>query len=42
MVQLPIEFKERRCTEEVACEEAYDGDIVNVHGHGSFKITMYD
>ena len=42
MVQLPVEFKERRCTDEVACEEAYDGDVVHVHGRGPFKITMYD
>ena len=41
-VKLPVYHNERDCTDEVACDEIYSGDIVRVHGYDSaFTVVIY-
>lgn len=41
-VKLPVIHRDRDCTEEIACEELYSGDIVRVHGYEQhFNVTIY-
>lgn len=32
-VNLPLYHKDRDCTDEVACDEIYSGDLIRVHGY---------
>ena len=42
-VRLPISFKERDCTDEVACDELYTGDSVTVSGYSApFVVRLYE
>jgi hypothetical protein len=41
-VNLPVHHKEYDCTQELACEELYSGDVVRVHGHDApFVAEVY-
>ena len=41
-VNLPLYHKDRDCTDEVACDEIYSGDLVRVHGYESpFVAEVY-
>ena len=41
-VRLPVMFKDRDCMDEVACDEAYSGDHMRVHGYATaFTVYIY-
>lgn len=33
IVKLPLYHRDRDCTDEVACDEIYSGDLIRVHGY---------
>jgi len=42
-IKLPIWKNTRNCTDDLGCDEVYDGDTIRVPAHGdkSFKATIY-
>jgi hypothetical protein len=41
-VRLPVLFRNRDCTDEVACDELFGGEVVRVHGQDDdFTVTLY-
>ena len=41
-VKLPVSFHDRNCMDEVACDEMYTNDVVQVHGYGTpFIVHRY-
>tara|TARA_Y100000816_G_C26085422_1_gene572671 strand:+ start:1128 stop:1766 length:639 start_codon:yes stop_codon:yes gene_type:complete len=43
MIKLPINFKNRSCTNDQGCDNLYDGDTVHVEGYNDiFRVTIYD
>ena len=43
MIKLPIQFKNRSCTNDRGCDNLYNGDKVYVEGYNdTFVVTVYD
>ena len=43
MVKLPVTYKNRQCTDDLGCDELYEGDKVTVIGNsGDFTVTIYN
>ena len=40
VVRLPVTYQERDCTDEFACDELYDDDVIQVQDK-EYKVTLY-
>jgi hypothetical protein len=42
-IKLPVWRDQRNCTDDLGCDEVYDGDAIRVPAHGgkAFKATIY-
>lgn len=42
VIKVPVYYKNRNCLEELACDEIFHGDIVNIHGYDrDYVVYLY-
>ena len=41
MLKIPLTYKGKECMGLHGCDEIYDGDTIDLYGHGKFQVRIY-
>ena len=41
MLKIPLTYKGKECMGLQGCDEIYDGDTIDLYGHGKFQVRIY-